>query len=110
MSKLKQEERDEAVPQDRAFANEADLDPSDRALAGLEAPDETRDPQDREAGSLADDDALYQDVGTMPRSEVTSAEPDNGDQETMDGLGELDEAVRNQAEDRPTGNPNGFDT
>jgi hypothetical protein len=109
MSKLRQEERDDALAQDKAYANEADLDPSDRAVLDIEGEERNRDPEDREAGTLADDDALYQDVGTMPRSEVTDAVPDNDDAETVDGLGELDESIREQTEDRATGDRNGFD-
>jgi hypothetical protein len=101
MSKPRQEERDDALPNDKGVANEADLHPSDRALMGVGASDENRDPEDREADGLAADDALYQDVGTQPRSEVTGVEPDNDDQETLDGLDALEESVREQGEDRP---------
>ncbi|WP_188907014.1 hypothetical protein [Aureimonas endophytica] len=110
MPKLRQEERDEALPQDRAYANEADLDPSDRALLGLEAEDENRDAEDREAGTLADDDDVHRDVGTRPRSEATATEPYNDDQETLDGLDELEESLREQAEDRPTGSGGDYET
>ncbi|WP_152045979.1 hypothetical protein [Aureimonas psammosilenae] len=110
MSKLRQEERDDALPQDKAYANEADLDASDRALLGLEAEDENRDEADREDGSLSGDDDVYRDVGTQPRSETTAVLSDNDDQETLDGLDELEESVREQAEDRVVGNPNGYDT
>lgn len=110
MAKLRQEERDDALQQDKAYANEADLDASDRALMDIEGEDANGDPGDREAGSLADDYALYQDVGTMPRSETTAPVRDNDDQETLDGLGELDESVRGQTEDRATGDTNDFET
>jgi hypothetical protein len=110
MDKLRQEERDDALEQDRAYANEADVDPSDRVLIDAEAEDENRDPADREAGTLGDDDALYQDVGTMPKSGVTAAVPGNDDNETLDGLDELDDAVRSQAEDRATGDANDYDS
>lgn len=103
MSKPRQEERDGALPQDKAYANEDDLHPSDRAILGLKSADDSRDPDDRETDSLLDDDDLYQDVGTRLVSETTSAEPYNDDQETIDGLDELEEAVREQAEDRPLG-------
>ncbi|KAB0680783.1 hypothetical protein [Aureimonas leprariae] len=109
MSKLRQEERDAALPQDGAFANEDDLHPSDRAVAGLEAEDEGLDPADRQPGTLADDDATQMDVGTEPRSEETSVDYANDDQETLDGLDELEESVREQAEDRPLGSASEFE-
>lgn len=110
MPKLRQEERDGALPQDQAFANEDDLDPSDRALLDLKAADENRDPEDREAATLADDDDVHMDVRTQPASETTAIELDNDDQETIDGLDELEESVREQTEDRALGDREGFDT
>lgn len=109
MSKLRQEERDAALPQDRGFANEEELHPSDRALAGIEAEDESLDAEDRQPGTLADDEATQMDVGTEPRSEETAADYDNDDQETLDGLDELEESVREQAEDRPIGSGRDFE-
>lgn len=110
MPKQRQEERDDALPQDKGFANEDDVHPSDRAVLGITGEDESRDEADREPDTLADDDAVTMDVGTEPRSEETSADYDNDDQETLDGLDELEESVREQAEDRSLGDRNGFDT
>ena len=109
MAKLRQEERDGALPQDGAYANEDDLDPSDRAVMGIEAEDESLDAADREVGTLADDEAVQMDVGTEPVSERTSNDFDNDDQETLDGLDELEESVREQAEDRPIGSGREFE-
>jgi hypothetical protein len=109
MPKPRQEERDGALPQDGAFANEDDLHPSDRTAMGIGAEDENLDEADREAGTLADDEAVRMDVGTEPMSETTAADFDNDDQETLDGLDELEESVREQAEDRPIGGGRDFE-
>lgn len=109
MPKLRQEERDDALPQDKYFANEDDLHPSDRAVLGTDAEGGGLDDEDREPDTLGDDDAVSMNVGTEPRSEETSVDFDNDDQETLDGLDELEESVREQAEDRPVGSGSDFE-
>lgn len=102
MTKDFPEQRRPNVPS-TGYAAEGELIDADQPVlesAGGESP---RDPEDHVPESLADDDALYMDVATQPISEVTAVNDASGSHETADGLDEMDEAVRQQTEDRATG-------
>jgi hypothetical protein len=43
------------------------------------------------------------DVATQPMSEITAGNDASGGHETADGLADLEESVRQQVEDRATG-------
>lgn len=90
------------------YANETELDPSDEALVRAEAADSGLDPADRVPGTLMDDDALQMDVSAHPASETTAIDETSGYDETEDGLSDLEEAVRQQAEDRALGDDEDF--
>jgi hypothetical protein len=90
------------------FARESELDASDRALVEAMDQDSGPDPEDRVPGSLSDDDDLYMDVSAVPASERTAVSEASGYDETEDGLSELEEAVRQQAEDRALGDDQDF--
>ncbi|WP_181706129.1 hypothetical protein [Chthonobacter rhizosphaerae] len=90
------------------YANETELDASDIALVEEIAEDSGRDPEDREEGSLTDDDALYMDVSAHPASETTAISETSGYEETEDGLSDLEETIRQQAEDRALGDDEDF--
>ncbi|WP_102959026.1 hypothetical protein [Mangrovicella endophytica] len=97
------EQREGTVDPKGSYAEAAEVSLADRALLDSVADEAPRDEEDRASGTLAGDDALYMDVGTQPMSETTAAIPDNDDTETEDGLDEMEEEVRREAEDRPTG-------
>jgi hypothetical protein len=93
---------DRTLPADSPFANEGELDPSDEALYEAGS-DPGLDPEDRIPDTLDDDDDVHQDVSARPASDVTADVPDDGYGETVDGLSDLEEEVRRQAEDRALG-------
>lgn len=98
------ERQDLAVNRQGTYANESEIAPDDRAL--LETPTGElagRDPADIEDDTLAADDDIAMDVGAVPMSEITADVPDDGYGETIDGLSDIEEAVRQQAEDRALG-------
>ncbi|MCQ8781468.1 hypothetical protein [Mangrovibrevibacter kandeliae] len=102
------EQREFDMGRGTATRGNSELDPSDIELVEVELRDDMRDPADREPGTLADDDALYVDVSAEPASEVTGTLPMTDDAETEDGLDDLEEVVREEAEERPLGGRGGF--
>lgn len=84
--------------------NEAEI------AAVLESPtgEVAGDPADREAGTLSDDDDVHADVSSTPMSDRVVVDSLSGDRETVDGLDELDEAVRQQSEDKAPGTTEDF--
>lgn len=104
MAKPIPERQDISTGRDSEFANEPDAGVYDRP--NLETPTGElagRDPEDIEPDSLEADDAVWMDVSARPASEVTAHDPTSGYDETIDGLSDLEEAVRQQAEDRTLG-------
>ncbi|KQT53214.1 hypothetical protein ASG43_18485 [Aureimonas sp. Leaf454] len=85
------------------YAAEGELLDADQPILESAGGESRRDPDDREPASLADDDALYMDVATQPMSEITAGNDASGGHETADGLADLEESVRQQTEDRATG-------
>lgn len=103
------ERQDFAVGEESTYANETDAGTYDAPI--LETPTgelEGRDPEDIDPNSLEADDALRMDVSARPASEVTAHDPTSGYDETPDGLSDLEEAVRQQAEDRALGDDEDF--
>jgi hypothetical protein len=94
---------DRTTPTDTPFAHEGELDPGDATIVGAAEAEAGPDPADRIPDTLADDDDLYQDVSARPASEVTAGHHDGGYDETVDGLSDIEEEVRRQAEDRVPG-------
>lgn len=90
------------------YANETELDASDEALVRSNAADGGLDPADRVPGTLMDDDALDMDVSAHPASETTAIDETSGYDETEDGLSDLEETIRQQAEDRALGDDEDF--
>jgi hypothetical protein len=88
---------------DDAIPGDGELTDSDRALLESAA-QEKRDPTDAAPDSLEANDAIRLDVGTQPAS-VTSRQAleYDGYEDNIDGLAPLEEVVRQQAEDRATG-------
>jgi hypothetical protein len=85
------------------YAAEGELIDADQPILESPGGESRRDPADREPASLDEDDALYMDVATQPMSEFTAADGGAGLIDTADGLDEIEESVRQQAEDRATG-------
>ncbi|KQT86205.1 hypothetical protein [Aurantimonas sp. Leaf443] len=102
------EQRDPVSGHAGRFADDSPLSPEDRALLESATTEAERDPADVEPETLADDEDVTVDIATQPMSEITEADDMSGYGETEDGLNDLEEAVRQQAEDRPL-NENGED-
>lgn len=102
------EQRDPQTGHDGDYANQPSLSPADQALLESATAEATRDAADRQPGTLDDDDDLYTNVGTEPMSDITAPDATSGYDETVDGLDDLEETVRQQAEDRPIGGREDF--
>jgi hypothetical protein len=88
-----------------AYANQAEISPGDAAILGTptgESPDRDSDPQ-----SIFDEEVASIPVGARPMSEITGDPEPGTEHETVDGLDELEESVRQAAEDSPLGPPRG---
>lgn len=93
----------------RDYASEPQVAPQDRPL--LETPagrDNDQGAADR--GKIVNNDMQRKDVGAKPRADVTGQHFGSGDDETVDGLNESDEAMRRAAEDTPVGEDENRDT
>jgi hypothetical protein len=85
-----------------SYANTGEVSIADAAILGS--------PTGREEGlaedeTLSDFEAEVQShaVGARPRSEITGRHGSGQDDETVDGLNKVEEAVRREAEERPLG-------
>ncbi|WAJ29232.1 hypothetical protein [Antarcticirhabdus aurantiaca] len=99
------EQSDPTTADSGNYADEGELSPADRALLESATAELARDPADRQPGTIDDDDDLRIDVGTQPVSDVEGLRETSGYEETEDGLDDIAETVRREAEDRPTGEP-----
>ncbi|WP_181702039.1 hypothetical protein [Chthonobacter albigriseus] len=109
MGKQFPEHQDVAPGEESTFANEGDAGVYD--APNLETPtgeQERPDPEDIDPNSLEADDAVWMDVSAQPASVTTGHDPTSGYDETPDGLSDLEEAVRQQAEDRALGDDEDF--
>ena len=76
------------------------LRPEDRAL--LESPLGRENDFGADPGTLAEDEIRHPEVGAHPKSEITGRHDEgSGANETIDGLDEMQEAVRHATEDLP---------
>ena len=76
------------------------LKPEDRVL--LESPLGREDDFGADPGTLAEDEIRHPEVGAHPKSEITGRHDEgSGANETIDGLDEMQEAVRHATEDLP---------
>jgi hypothetical protein len=76
------------------------VNPEDRAL--LETPAGRENDSGADPGTLAEDEIRHPEVGAVPMSTITGRHDDgSGANETVDGLDEIQEAVRHAAEDVP---------
>lgn len=100
--------RDDRPPGEKSrFANQGEISPADRAALGDER-ERGPEPEDRVPGTLDDDDATRMDVSAVPASERTARSETSGYEETIDGLDDTEETVRQQAEDRALGDDQDF--
>jgi hypothetical protein len=89
-------------PRLRGYANQAEVDPADESLLDTPAGrDDKPDPEQIRSNTPEAEGAPFTDVGSKPR-ETGPIGPGN-EEETPDGLDETEEAIRHEAEDRPTG-------
>jgi hypothetical protein len=89
------------------FANEAELTPDEAVL--LPTPLGHEGTPGAEPGTLSAEDAL-QPVGAIPRSQETGRhDSGSGANETIDGLSETEEALRQAAEDSVPGDTDSLD-
>lgn len=102
------EQRDPNTGTEGIYANRADISPADRALLESATAEAAREAADKQPGTLADDDDVNSDVRAEPLSETTRGFETSGYEETADGLDDTEEAVREQAEDRATGDNEDF--
>jgi len=76
------------------------LKPEDRVL--LESPLGREDDFGADPGTLAEDEIRHPEVASHPKSEITGRHDEgSGANETIDGLDEMQEAVRHATEDLP---------
>ena len=76
------------------------LEPGDAAL--LESPLGRENDFGAEPGTLAEDEIRHPEIGARPMSTITGRHDEgSGANETIDGLDEIQEAVRHGAEDIP---------
>ena len=76
------------------------VNPEDRAL--LETPAGRENDSGADPGTLTEDEIRHPEVGAVPMSTITGRHDDgSGANETVDGLDEIQEAVRHAAEDLP---------
>lgn len=95
------------MPQRSEFANEAELTEDELVIVGSDTGRE--DTQGVTDGDIAADD-IKKPIGATQRSSVTTrSEPGIRDDETDDGLTDSEEMARHNAENLPTGAPNGND-
>lgn len=101
--------RNSAAPEKRrlhrsGYANESEVAPTDTPLLDSPGGRESRpDPADILPDTPEDEGAPHRDVRSRPRGDTTGhVGPGNGE-ETPDGLDETEEAIRQEAEDRPVG-------
>ena len=79
---------------------ESRISPSDRVL--LESPLGRENDFGADPGTLAEDEIRHPEVGARPMSTITGRHDEgSGANETIDGLDEIQEAVRHAAEDIP---------
>ncbi len=97
------EQRSPQVVDAHEFAESSDVSEADRALLRSAVAEAERDAADRQPGTLADDEDVGADVGTAPVGPDEVARAEGGDGENEDGLDETEEAVRQDAEDKPLG-------
>lgn len=102
MAKDFPEQRRPNVPS-TGYSAEGELLDADQPILETAGGESRRDPEDRDGMSLDDDDALTMDVSSQPMSEITSVNDASGSSETPDGLDDIEESVRQQAEDRALG-------
>jgi hypothetical protein len=101
--------RDKPTTGERSgFAGQSELSEADQAIVEAMEKDSGLEEEDRVPGTLSDDEAIYQDVSAVPASERTASDGTSGYEETEDGLSDLEEAVRQQAEDRALGDDQDF--
>lgn len=108
MSKIFPEQREPSTAPETSYAAEGELIDADEPLLGGPSGEFERDQADREPGTFYADDAVNMDVSAQPRSEITAGFPDSGYDETLDGLSDIEETLRQQAEDRVTGDDEDF--
>lgn len=102
MAKDFPEQRRPNVPS-TGYAAEGELLDADQPILETAGGESVRDSGDLEGTGLMDEEALEMDVSSQPMSEVTSVNDASGSSETPDGLDDMEEAVRQQAEDRALG-------
>jgi hypothetical protein len=91
-------------PRLRGYANKAEVDPADESLLDTPAGrDDKPDPEQVRPNTPEAEGAPRKDVGSKPRGDETGHVGPGNEEETPDGLDETEEAVRREAEDRPTG-------
>ena len=101
--------RQNLSPGERSIhARQSELDRSDEAIVESIAEDSGPDPEDRVEGTLEADEDIYKDVHARPASADTALDGTSGYEETEDGLSDLEETVRQQAEDRALGDDEDF--
>src|SRR3954471_263235 len=76
------------------------VNPDDRAL--LESPLGRENDSGADPGTLTEDEIRHPEVGAVPMSTITARHDEgSGANETVDGLDEIQEALRHAAEDVP---------
>ena len=80
------------------FSNQGEVSFADQPL--LETPQGRQPGTHNENPSVADEEIAEKSIGSRPQSDVTAFHDPSGDEETIDGLNEADEAIRAAVEDR----------